>query len=388
MTRPSGSEKLTALRYLRALSPAVVLLATCVLLGPPSAAFGRGHSRAVPVTVMTYNLFQGSELSHTQSATSFAAVPAAVAADYANVVSSNIPARAQAIAAEIKASAPALVGVQEAVLWRTQSPPPAVPFALPGTATSVSYDFVALLVQALGRLGAHYRAVAITNNVDVQITGAFSNAQQIAVRFTDRVAILARRGVEISNVRDENFTAHDSLDLLSVHIPVLDGYASVDARVHWRMIRFITTHFDGLKTADAPAIRAAEAKEILEGPANTSLPVVFTCDCNSTPTSLVHNELTGGGLRDRWRALNPRQAGLTCCHRSSPSDPETDVADPHPRQGLIERIDYVWAARQFTVVSERTVGLNPADRTKTTPRLWPSDHLGLIAQLTLSSGRR
>jgi hypothetical protein len=363
----------------RAIAGAVAAVAVSITVGVPAAA---GASRSQPVRVMSYNIFQGSELSHTLSAPSLAALPVAVAADYANVIASNIPARAAALAAEIKASKPDLVGLQEAVLWRTQSPP--VGIKIPGTATTVGYDSVALLVKALGRLGLHYRAAAVTDNVDVQATGAFPDGRKIDVRFTDRVAILARRGVVISNVQDHNYTAHDSFTLLgSVPIKVPDGWASVDARVGGKKFRFITSHLDGLNDPSAPGIRAAEAKEIVSGPAHTNLPVVFTCDCNATSTTTTHHTLTAAGLRDSWAKVNPRLPGLTCCHRSSPGNPEVNVADPKPSQGIVDRIDYIFARSPFTVLGEKTVGLAPGDRTKTSPKLWPSDHLGLIASLAL-----
>jgi len=354
-------------------------LALSISVGVPTAAAAR---KPQPVTVMSYNIFQGSELSHTLSAGSLAALPPAVAADYANVIASNIPARAAAIAAEIKASKPDLVGLQEAVLWRTQSPP--VGIKIPGTATTVSYDSVALLVKALRRLGLQYRAAAITKNVDVQATGAFPHDRKFDVRFTDRVAILARQGVAISNVQDQNYVAHDSFTLLgSVPIKVPDGWASVDARVGRTQLRFITSHLDGLNDSNAPGIRAAEAQEIVSGPAHTNLPVVFTCDCNATSTTTTHHELTAAGLHDSWAQIHPHLAGLTCCHRSFPSDPEVNVADPKPKQGIIERIDYIFTRSPFKVLAERTVGLAPGDRTKTSPKLWPSDHLGLVASLAL-----
>ena len=59
------------------------------------------------------------------------------------------------------------------------------------------------------------------------------------------------------------------------------------------------------------------------------------------------------------------------------------MADPKPKQGIIERIDYIFTRSPFKVLAERTVGLAPGDRTKTSPKLWPSDHLGLVASLAL-----
>jgi endonuclease/exonuclease/phosphatase family metal-dependent hydrolase len=298
------------------------------------------------------------------------------------VIASKIPARAAAIAAEIKAGKPDLVGLQEAVLWRTHSPP--VGIQIPGSATTVSYDSVALLLKALRRLGLHYRAAAITDNVDVQATGDFPDGRKVDVRFADRVAILARQGVAISNVQEQNYSAHDDFTLLgSVPIKVPDGWASVDARVGGKKLRFITSHLDGLNDPNAAGIRAAEAQEIVNGPAHTNLPVVFTCDCNATSTTTTHAELTAAGLRDAWAQIHPHLAGLTCCHRSSPGDPEVNVADPKPSQGIVTRIDYIFTRSPFKVLAENTIGLAPRDRTKTKPKLWPSDHLGLLASLAL-----
>jgi hypothetical protein len=339
-------------------------------------------SKPQPVTVMSYNIFQGSELSHSLGAKTLAQLGPAVAADYENVIRSNIPARAQALAAEIQANDPVLVGLQEAVLWRT-GPPGKGPVAIPGTATHVSYDFVKLLVRALAARGAHYRAVAITNNLDIQATADFADGKKVDVRYTDRVAILARSGVTISSPQDHNYQVHDTVSVLGAPIPVPDGWASVDVKFGGRHFRFITTHLDGINDSRSNSIRAAEASEILSGPAKTTLPVIFTCDCNATPSTPTHHELVAGGFRDTWAKVHPHLAGLTCCHRSSPSDPETDVADPHSHQGIVERIDYIWSRSPFAILAINAVGLNPNDRTHTKPRLWPSDHLGLVAEFSL-----
>jgi endonuclease/exonuclease/phosphatase family metal-dependent hydrolase len=376
--------RLLALARARTAASLAVAATLSLLSGVIGAAPALARPKATPsqpVTAMSYNIFQGTELSHTLSATSMGLIPAAVAADYANVVASNFPARASALAAEIKANHPDLVGLQEAALWRTQTPPQGI--KIPGNATTVAYDSVKLLVDALARRGLHYSAVAITSNFDVQATGAFPNGTKMDVRITDRVAILARRGVTISNVQTKNFTAHDSFQLLGIPIPVVDGWAAVDAKVGKKKLRFVTTHLDGLNSKSSDTVRTAEAREIATGPAKTTLPVVFTCDCNVVPNSAGRAALTAAGLRDAWSQLHPGQPGLTCCHRDRPGNPEVSLTDPNARQGLVSRLDYVLTTRPFRVLAERTVGLDPADRTKTTPRLWPSDHLGLVANLTL-----
>lgn len=374
-----------AMRRPRPLLSAVIALALCGAGGLAGVASAGAKSRHRPLTVpvVSYNIFQGSELSHSLSATTLAELGPAVAADYENVIRSNIPARAKALAAEIAANRPALVGLQEAVLWRTATPG-AKPLSIPGTATHVSFDFIKLLVAALAARGQHYRAVAITNNLDIQATADFPSGKKMDVRYTDRVAILARQGVAVSNVQDHNYAARDHANVLGVPLPVPDGWASVDAKLGGKQLRFITSHLDGLNTSDNTAIRAAEAAEVIAGPANSKLPLVLTCDCNSTPGSQVYSEFVQAGLRDSWARRHPHQAGLTCCHRSSPTDPEVDVADPHPRQGIVARYDYIFSRSPFAVSGVEQLGTNPADRTRTKPRLWPSDHFGLAARLALS----
>jgi endonuclease/exonuclease/phosphatase family metal-dependent hydrolase len=359
---------------------AALVIALCGLQVVVASAQAK---RSRPVTVMTYNFFQGSELSHAVGAKSFLELPAAVGADYANVIASNIPARANAIAAEIKAGHPDLVGLQEAVLWRTARAG-ASPFTVPPNARTVAYDSVGLLVRALGHLGLHYRAVAITNNADLQATVRFSDGRSMDVRFTDRVAILARNGVKTSNVQQHNYVAHDSITLLGIPLPVRDGWASVDAKVRGKTLRFLTTHLDGLNTSTSPGVRAAEAKEIIDGPAHGQARVILTCDCNATPSTSTYRRLSGASLRDTWAKANPGKPGLTCCHRTPPNNPEVSLTDPSPTDGIVERIDYVFARGPFKVRSVTRIGTKLSERTSTTPKLWPSDHFGVLAALALS----
>jgi hypothetical protein len=354
-------------------------LLSSVALGSASA---QARRRAVPVTVMSYNIFQGTELSHSLTATTFSQLQTAVAADYRNVIRSKIPARAKALAAEIKRNSPVVVGLQEAVLWRTRSPAGPKSVAVPGDATHVSFDFVKLLVRALAARGAHYHAAAIINNFDAQATGDFGGGKKMDIRITDRVAILARNGVRISNAQAHNFVAHDNVNLVGVPIAVKDGWTSVDVKVRGRRFRFITTHLDGLTRASANSVRSAETSEIINGPANTKMPVILSCDCNTTPGGPAYRELRRAKLRDSWRKVHPHLRGLTCCHRRHRHDPEVDVADPRPRQGIVKRLDYIWS-RSLKVLAMATIGLDRADRTHTRPRLWPSDHLGLVALLAL-----
>jgi hypothetical protein len=63
-----------------------------------------------PVTVMTQNIYQGTELEHVLAATDFTALVLGVATDYNNVIATKFPERAGALAAEIVRARPAPSG--------------------------------------------------------------------------------------------------------------------------------------------------------------------------------------------------------------------------------------------------------------------------------------
>src|SRR5207245_4253993 len=93
--------------------------------------------------VMTYNIYQGTELLDVIAATTPTQFVLAVSTDYGHQVANNFPERAQAIASEIVATGPALVGLQEVALWRTR------PHTSPPTpATTVTFDSLQILLNS------------------------------------------------------------------------------------------------------------------------------------------------------------------------------------------------------------------------------------------------
>src|SRR5262249_35293714 len=120
---------------------AVVLTAAAVAV-PAAMATPAKPPKGHQITVMTRNLYLGTDLTPIFTAPNAPAMFAAVASRWAQTQANDFPARAQALADEIAASEPDLVGLQEAMLFRTDVPPDG-PVSPAGT---VAYDFVDLLV--------------------------------------------------------------------------------------------------------------------------------------------------------------------------------------------------------------------------------------------------
>ena len=353
----------------------VAISAVIAMITLPSAAQAASGNH-LQVTAMTYNLFQGSELTEASSATTPAQFLAAVAADYGEVQKTDFPERAQAIAAEAQRAAPDLIGLQEAALWQTG--PASASFPPPPVST-VSYDFVQILVDALNARGLHYVPVAVTTDFSVQGPGLFSDGF-MNVQLTDRVAILARTDVPlaISNVQTGDYTHNTVISTLQGPVTLTEGWASVDATLGHHTVRFVTTHL----ADNSATVGAAQAAELVQGPLSTDLPVIMTCDCNADPTTAPYAVLTAAGLKDSWDHAEPGQPGFTCCQ-----DTTLQNALLNPASALTSRIDYIFSrGGGLRAVSDQIIGADPGSRSAP-GGFWPSDHAGLIAELARGASR-
>ncbi len=325
------------------------------------------------VTVMTQNVYNGvdDKLDAVATANSFPDLLQKVAAVYQGYFARNFPERAAAFAAEIEAKRPDLIGLQEAILLRTQSPPdgPATP------ATTVVLDYVQILLNALAARGLHYEVVVQSPNFD----GELPSALGFDVRHTDREVILARADLKTSDLKLSNAQAGNFVTNCTIPNPIVGpttirrGWVAVDVKIRGKSFRLISTHLDFACLPFTSAIQQAQAAEVLSGPAATRLPVVLVGDFNSSGdgTGVTYNNLIAAGFADA--ALARGLGGiLTCCQAA-------DLRNPVSM--LNSRVDFVLFRGAFTVLGADVVGDNLADRTPS--GLWPSDHAGVAATLRL-----
>ena len=348
-------------------------------LGLCALAAGAGATAAPPprpaapraVTVLTYNLFLGTDLNPIFQARTVAQLFGAVDAGWTQIRANDFPARARAIARLVARARPDLVGLQEAELYRTQVPPDG-PFT---PATRVAYDYLAILLRALRARGASYRVVVAASNVDAELPAGLP--AKLDVRLNDRVAILQRverrPRFSVSSPQAGHYAARLTVQTVGGPIVVPRGWASVDVRpLGGRPFRFVTTHLE----AFASDVNVAQGGELVHGPAATALPLVLVGDFNSPADgsgNATYGNLVGSGLRDAWSERYRGVAGLTCCHaddlRASPPD-------------LRSRIDLVLTRGGFRAVRGAVIGEEQADRAAA-GGLWPSDHAGVWMTLRL-----
>ena len=343
-----------------------VALLGAFLAAPMAHTQGTPDASVAPVKVMTYNLFQGTDFIEVLSAQSWSEFLAATQATLDDVVASNLPARMQAIAHQIAITSPDLVGLQEATLWRLGPGP---------YPTQVLYDPLQELLDALNAEGQHYSAVVVENEYELQgpLPG-FVNY----LRASGRNVLLARSDeadLQLSNAQTGNFNALLQIPTFLGPLTINRGWASVDAQLHGRSFRFIVTHLENPipQISATYLLQQAQALELSNVPANTSLPVILVGDFNAIanepadPSNEAYQEMLNLGFSDAWLDRNPPRPGLTW-----PLDNATSM------DTASQRIDFVFYRG---LVNARTARLAGDAKQDKVDGMWPSDHAGLRALL-------
>ena len=293
----------------------------------------------------------------------------------------DFPARAAALAAEIQAAAPALIGLQEVINYRMQDPGDFLSTGVPNAETPM-IPFLYILQQALAAYGLDYEVAVEHPTTDVEVPFQTGPSSYIDIRYTDSDVILVRSDVEVVDVTTQLYD-----DMLTFDLGGLPGsrplsFVAVEAVVDDAPLLFVSTH---LETQNYPAIQEAQTRQLIKWTQKQKLPIVMVGDFNSAAnvgapadryTRTYDMLLKYGSFEDLWVTTHGDAAGLTCCY-----EPNLLSATP----GFDQRIDLILmdkvAARMVSDVDLSIVGIDAFQSEQ--PR-WASDHAGLVATLTFA----
>ena len=317
---------------------------------------------AEPLTVMTYNVYVGSSAEPLLAVENLLQVPQEVANMYNNVVASDFPGRAAAIAKSIKASQPHLIGLQEISLIRRQSPGDRI---TGGTvpAEEVVLDYLQILMDALQAEGLSYEIAGKVENIDVEMP-MFTDTGVVDVRLTDYDVILSRSDVMVSRPMSMNYTQALTIEMLGLEIQ--RGYIAIDATVSGVTYRVVNTHLEAFVAES----RIPQTQELVEVLSEETLPIILLGDFNTrAPDGTAYQILLSAGYVDVWQ-MDSVGTGNTCCQDD---DILNEMSD------LSVRIDQIFVRNLElpTSVMTYTVGDTASDRLPS--GLWPSDHAGVVA---------
>ena len=317
------------------------------------------HAGAGELTVMTRNLSFGTDLGPIVAATTEFEFVTAVAAAFTQAQATDFPGRAKAWADEIERARPDLIGLQEAALWRTQTP---ADFSPTPNAMTVEVDLVGLLLAELRSRGLKYEVVIAQTGTDIEAPGLFPTGF-VDVRLTQREVILARKapGLKLTNAQGGQYAAYVTVPtIIGVPVALPWAWASVDVTRSGRSFRFATTHLDPI----SGVAQQLQANEFLAGPGSTTLPIVWVGDFNSDAEGTVITGVPSAtatyrvdhrrrAMSDAWSARHPSDPGFTCCQATNLLNPTST---------LTERVDLVLTRGPFHVGKASLVGDEASDR--------------------------
>lgn len=328
---------------------------------------------AEQLTVMTRNMYVGTDVDRVIETNDPNQIPFVVGELWELLLANDYGERARAIAREIATTRPHVVGLQEASLFRTQSP---ADFQL--NATDVVIDFIPTLLNELVALGESYELAVQVQATDIELPRLNSDFTLTDVRLTDYDAILVRSDVRVTGSDADNYNA-------SVPGPggvqILRGWTSVDVEIGGESFRIVNTHLEPVETADG-VFQAQQADELVALLAGEPRPTVLLGDLNTeSGTGSTYQQLVGEGFIDAWTLREgPPATGFTCCHAKDLSS-DAESLDKRIDHVLLRNFDSLWPRSGPVPVQAEIVGDDPSD--KTTSGLWPSDHAGMVIRAVL-----
>jgi endonuclease/exonuclease/phosphatase family metal-dependent hydrolase len=338
-----------------------------------------GKKDLTEVKVMTYNVAVGIDLDSIFLQSTLLGVMKQAEIAWGQKDISDFAVRAKAIAAEIDAARPDVVGLQEVVQFYSQTPPdgPPPPYG-PGTPAGVKVeDFLDLLETELAARGLDYQVAAdqngetsTVNNADVEVTGATAGGTPTAdYRVIDReVVLVSRASVTVSRVRKGSYAAHINVPIpgLPTPFPYPRGWVAIDLSKSGKAFTLLSTHLDAFD----PRVQGAQAHEVL-ALVSSATPTVVVGDMNSDPADVAwpaHGILVSSTTGFSDTAAEVGAGAPSCCYDAICSDPNAK---------LTRRVDLVLHSPHF---APKSVALHG---TAMSNGLWPSDHAGVSAVLEL-----
>ena len=362
------------------------------IIGPQTRANSPDRAGSPALDVMTWNVYVGAHVQDLLLISDPNLIPFEVARLFGDIQATNFAERADAIAAQIAAARPHVVGLNEVSLIRVQSPGDFLA-GNPVQATTPVIDFLDILEQALVAHGASYVVAATVSNFDVEAPMVnFTTGGLDDVRLTDMDVILVRSDIEYSNAQAANFGAILPIAVGGQPLDKPSGWLSVDLTVKGLPYTILDAHLEaadiapGVVDPTLAGLQAAQASELLGLADASPHPVILMGDLNSAAdgsSTTTYQDILDAGFVDAWTVGKPRADGFT-----SGQDP--DLRNPVSK--LRHRIDFIFYRDDRTIeggsfrgsVHIERVGEEQADRTTT--GMWPSDHAGVLGALRMAPG--
>ena len=370
---------------------AVVLLAA----DPASAGPARGGKSGGHISVMTQNVYIGTDILALAESTTVCGLLRAAGDALDQVEANDFSQRAVALADLVLAKSPDVLALQEAVT---------VSYA---DFFGIEYQFDDYLTALVEALDGHYYLVEKRSSAELEVpanrVGSCDEDNPLSsvdarATVVDQDAFLCRVGLECEPGGAENFSFNTQVATPAGDVVIERGWVGIVARVKGQDYQLFNTHLEvnsneALRTVQY--LQSLELADVLNSFKTAGMPQIVLGDFNSEEGSgqpvcaeldfcqTSYQVLQGLGFLDTWtlRGGTP-QTGHTCCQ---------DADLQNEDSALTARIDQVWirgpgghqGGALARGVQAEVLGTEPFDRSEP-DELWPSDHAAVITRMWVS----
>ncbi len=400
-------EKISVISRLKMLNVLCIFVGVLVFAAPLISTAAEVGPK---INVMTQNLYLGADIFRVVDAATNPNpnpdgldVPRAVAMVYNIMLYTNFWARAEAIADEIAANKPQVIGLNEVSTFYKQTPGDFM-MGNPVQASTVVIDFYTVLDAALKARGMYYQAFKVTNaDVEVPMLDYAAGPPYYLsdVRMVDHDYILVRKGNAASLVFAKNYATNLELTIGGVLVKFTRGYLAVDVNVKGEDYRIACTHPE-VRSAEGSVFRfvqSAQMKELLYTLNLLSTydpkPLIMVGDFNSSPEDEEgtynhpvygplpykppYMQALAAGYLDTWLLQSKYDEGFTSGFDEFVSDP-TAVLDTRIDLVFLKRFDLLLDKVSCDVVGNEVSDMVPHPGYPG-KYLWPSDHAGVVSNI-------
>jgi endonuclease/exonuclease/phosphatase family metal-dependent hydrolase len=346
LTASKHSRVVVARRFARLFARLGIAAMLCI-----TAAFATGTRPVDPapahITVLTWNLFDG-----VGNLTGMI--------DIENVVHSthfNFRARAPIVAQIIDDHRPHIIALQEVANWSGLV-----------DLDPINENFLGLLQQQLLDRGLRYDVVGSLQTTE--FSGSIHNDPPFAsfLHWRERIVILARHSSHLDVLKVQTGQYNDILTLpgTSDNLQFQRGWIAADIAFRGLTARYVCTQLE----PRSGSVRRNQAAQLIDSLSGDAGPVIIMGDFGAGPNSTLCQQFIDAG----YAGLGDFDLldGPTCCQAP-------DLLNS--ASALDVRTDHVLLRGTLSPVSAERVGHRQSDRTP--GGLWPSDHAGVLAKITL-----
>ena len=368
------------------------LVAITALVATPGADAKPKKKKAVPVKVMTRNIFLGADLGPALNAGNAQEFVAANGAILREVDQTDFPRRAIGLAREIKQKKPDLIGLQEGAWWRT-NPTPGAPAQGPDgqfTATTDKYNFLQILLDALEDRGLNYKIGVEKVEFDFEAPADYDGnpgtgpaGGEIQGRLTMRDVILVNKDSKVkAKLKKPQSGTYSSLftpTISGIEVPVTRGWTAGDVTVKKgkgknevkRKFRFVNTHFEAFDDeTQVPSIRAQQATEVVNGPASKKRTIMLGDFNSDVPGVQPGDQQAFQVILDAGFKRRATSDPLSCCVSNLFTSPPSEFD---------HQVDHIVSTmgKKAKLVNSSVTGLEQVNG------IYDSDHAGVFSKLKL-----